>query len=343
MTATALTPTPFLPAPSEPAPVQGVAVIQSVEVQILENSPLQVNAILRGQLPDAGCTTISAVNQVRDSNTFKLRLTTTTTDPLALCALALTPFEHVVALDVRNLPPAKYSVNANGIAQPFELMTRDLTKFKQGLVEALNARNYDLLRLMLDKSLTIALWRSEGTAYEVEPAIEQLKLNHLSPTSPLTADLNKDLTSVLNGMDPLSVFGIDVGPNFALFASGWGLDGRDEAVLYVNYLLDGSLYWHGALVAKGGFTQSNNGSDQPADMNAYPTSVQYVMAQQDVSIYGGPATQYSILGMIASGQTAKVTGISADGNWWRVMCPDDTVGSCWGSANPAYTQIAQAP
>jgi len=73
----------------------------------------------------------------------------------------------------------------------------------------------------------------------------------------------------------------------------------------------------------------------------HPTDVQYVMAQQDVSIYDGPSTQYNIIGFVASGQIAKVTGVSADGNWWRVMCPDDTVGNCWVTANPAYTQPTQ--
>jgi len=24
-----------------------------------------------------------------------------------------------------------------------------------------------------------------------------------------------------------------------------------------------------------------------------------------------------------------VTGLSVDGNWWRVICPNDTVGNCF--------------
>jgi uncharacterized protein YraI len=68
-----------------------------------------------------------------------------------------------------------------------------------------------------------------------------------------------------------------------------------------------------------------------------------VLAQQDVPIYGGPEEQYSIIGTIAAGQTAKVTGVTADGSWWRVICPDDSVGDCWVSADPSFTQPAQAP
>ena len=86
-------------------PVAGMAVVQSVEIQLLESQPLQVNAIVRGQLPDGGCTTISEIKQVRDGNTFKITLATKT-DPLALCTLAATPYERVISLDVNGLPPA---------------------------------------------------------------------------------------------------------------------------------------------------------------------------------------------------------------------------------------------
>lgn len=51
---------------------------------------------MRVQLPDAGCTTIPAVTL------------TTTTDPVTLCAQALTPFEQVISLDLSSLLSANY-------------------------------------------------------------------------------------------------------------------------------------------------------------------------------------------------------------------------------------------
>ncbi len=96
-----------------------VAVVESIEILILESFPLQVNAVIRGTLPDAGCTTVASVEQVREGNTFTLTLVTTT-DPLALCAQALTPFEEVVPLDVQDLPAGEYLVVANGFEQAFE-------------------------------------------------------------------------------------------------------------------------------------------------------------------------------------------------------------------------------
>ena len=193
-----------------------VAVVKSIEILLLESFPLQVNAVLRGDLPDAGCTTIASVNQVREGNTFKLTLVTTT-DPLAVCAQALTPFEEVVSLDVHGLPAGTYTVEAGGVQTTFEFTVDNILP--------------------------------------TEPHQNQ-------PTPPGTAQ---------------------------------------------------------------------------------PTDVQYVLAQQDVPIYGGPDVQYSIVGSIAAGQTAKVTGVSADNTWWRVICPDGTTGDCWVSADPAWTQPAEPP
>jgi hypothetical protein len=75
----------------------------------------------------------------------------------------------------------------------------------------------------------------------------------------------------------------------------------------------------------------------------FNTNVQFIMALNDVNIRSGPGTSYSIIGWVADGQMAKVTGISSDGNWWRVICPDNTVGNCWVTAGSQYTQPTTGP
>lgn len=431
-------------------PVTGVAVVQSLEIQILNSQPLQVNAILRGQLPDGGCTTISSVEQVRDGNVFRITLVTTT-DPLAICTLAVTPFEKIVPLDVSNLPAAQYIVNANGIEKSFELLPRDAYQFQQVLVEALNARNYDLLRVLMDQSVMIGYWLSEGTTNTPEAAIEQLRLNLLNSAFPIVAEPRKNLIELL-GSDPKTIVGPNVVEVSPLYSAGWGPEGKDEAILFVAKLPDGSLYWYGMLFAKGGFKpvvsnpvptstanppQGNppppetgpiptisilevvknvsvtirahdfpanvdfkarmgfigtkgidgfmvdtinsgkggsftvtlgiperlHGEKQiairleseegyysyswfdntsswsaPVTTDPLPTSVKYVMARQDVLIYQGPSKNYEIIGSIADGQVAKVTGVSLDGNWWRVLCPNGAIASCWVLAKPKFTE-----
>jgi len=200
------TPPPIL---TEVPTAVSVATVRSIDILLLESFPLQVNAVIRGDLPDAGCTKIAAIDQVRDGNTFRLTLVTTT-DPLALCAQVLTPFEQVVSLDVLDLPAGTYTVKAGGVQQTF-------------------------------------------------------------------------------------TFDVD------------------------------------------------NSLEQPVDPNVSPTDVEYVMAQQDLPIHSGVGGSSTIVGEVFSGQVAKVTGTSFDGKWWQIVCPDNSAGSCWVSADPALTQPAEAP
>jgi hypothetical protein len=244
------TPTPS-PTTTPTPPVTGLALVQSVESQIVESQPIGANAIVRGQLPDSGCTTISSVSQVRDGNTFRLTLTTAT-DPLAVCDPTPTPFEQVISLDVSNLPPARYTVNANGIEQTFELVTRDFTKFGQVLVDELNVKDYNVLKVLMDQSFGFGFWQSEGFFSTPDLAIEQLQ-NYIGASTVLTADPTRDLIVVLGGFDPYAIAGLDASKSQALFVSGWGLDGKGEAILYATRLPDGSLYWYGVLIAPVGF------------------------------------------------------------------------------------------
>lgn len=237
------TPVPQLPG--------SVAIVESVEIQILESMPVQVNVVVRGQLPDAGCTTVRSVEQVREGNVFHVTLVTTT-DPLALCAQALTPFEEIVSLDVRDLLSGTYFVNVHGVEASFELTANELPSFKAQMVEALNARDYDRLRSMMGQPFMIAYWRSEGTDNTPDQAIEQLQLNLLNSSSPIVSDESRDLTALL-GMDPVTIVGPEVVQASPLFTSGWGQDGRDEAILFIAENPDGSFYWYGVLFAIDGF------------------------------------------------------------------------------------------
>ena len=82
----------------------------------------------------------------------------------------------------------------------------------------------------------------------------------------------------------------------------------------------------------------------PANVPVLETDVKYVMAFPDVvPMYGGPGDTYPQVGGIFGGMVGTVTGISTDGQWWRVMCPDDTVGSCWISADPSVTGPTTPP
>lgn len=250
------TPTPAPIKTEEPSvPVTGVATVESVEVLILESMPVQVNAVIRGQLPDAGCTTIREVTQIREGNTIELTIVTTT-DPLALCAQALTPFEQVVPLDISALPAGEYIVDVGGTSATFELSgnAQEEPTFLKSLLDAMNARDYEALKSMMGDSFMIGYWQSEGVSYTPDEAIEQLQLNLLNGTSTITADTTKDLTALL-GVDPVTILGPEVTNVSPVFVSGLGPEGKDEAILFAATRATGSPYWYGMLFAKDGFVQ----------------------------------------------------------------------------------------
>lgn len=86
-----------------------------------------------------------------------------------------------------------------------------------------------------------------------------------------------------------------------------------------------------------------SGEPAPDIVIVLPTDVQHVLALSNVNMRTGPGLQFAVLGKVYAGQIAKVTGMSGNGQWWRVICPDNTVGNCWVSADPSLTQPTTPP
>jgi inhibitor of cysteine peptidase len=105
---------------AEPVTI-GQANVESVEVQMLETFPVQINLLVKGNLPD-GCTELDQINVVFEeaSNTFDVDITTQRPAD-AMCTEALVPFEETIPLDVQGLPAGTYTVDVNGITEVFTL------------------------------------------------------------------------------------------------------------------------------------------------------------------------------------------------------------------------------
>jgi inhibitor of cysteine peptidase len=102
--------------------LHGEAVVEEIEILILESFPVQIHVIARGNLPD-GCTEIDEIQEARTADGFQVTITTVRPAD-AMCTEALVPFEEVIALDVLGLPAGTYQVDVNGVTGSFEL-TRD--------------------------------------------------------------------------------------------------------------------------------------------------------------------------------------------------------------------------
>jgi len=96
-----------------------LALIENIEILILESFPVQVHVRISGILGDS-CTTLDQITQTRVENTFKIKVTTTRPAD-ALCADIITRFEETIALDVYGLPAGTYSVDVNGVRDTFTL------------------------------------------------------------------------------------------------------------------------------------------------------------------------------------------------------------------------------
>jgi photosystem II stability/assembly factor-like uncharacterized protein len=186
----------------------------------------------------------------------------------------------------------------------------DASAFAQTVVNTLNARAFESLPPLLDETFMFAYWQSQGTAYQSETAVEYLRTSHIG-TTPLVPDAAKDLTALLGGANPYATMGLDPAKSQALFVSGWGLDGKTEAILYVTRRTDGSLYWHSVLIAPYGFITPTNLIGPYAVVN---------VAENDVlNIRAGAGVSQPILGYFITGATDVMrTGpsASADGAVW---------------------------
>ncbi len=100
-------------------PVQGIATVDSVEIQVLESFPVQINVRAQGNLPD-GCTLIEQSRAEQEGNTFVVTISTIRPANM-LCTQVVVPFDEVVPLDVEGLPAGTYTVDVNGVTTTFTL------------------------------------------------------------------------------------------------------------------------------------------------------------------------------------------------------------------------------
>ncbi len=164
---------------------------------------------------------------------------------------------------------ATYAPTASPLAKPLPTIALPteqsatpvppIQAFGDQLMQALERRDFAQLQGLMGDAFMIAGWRSEGTAHTPEQAVEQLQNTYLGQDTTLVFDPYKDLVALLDGTDPLSILGPDVAEPRAMFVSGWGLEGQDQAILYIAHRADGTQYWYGILLGLGGFAPATSG------------------------------------------------------------------------------------
>jgi inhibitor of cysteine peptidase len=110
------------------------AIVNDIDIQILESFPVQVRVIARGDLSDS-CTEIGEIKTSREGNSFSVNITTSRPADI-VCAQVVTPFEEIISLDVVGLKAGSYTVDVNGVRDTFELQVDNIAKTQDIEVDA---------------------------------------------------------------------------------------------------------------------------------------------------------------------------------------------------------------
>nr|BCX01804.1 MAG: hypothetical protein KatS3mg041_1850 [Bacteroidota bacterium] len=96
----------------------GRAVVESLEVRLVQEPAMRAEVLVRGYVPD-GCTELHEVRQVRQG--WRVEVELITRRPVGvLCTQAIRPFRYYLFLpDV--LPPGQYELVVNGYATRFRV------------------------------------------------------------------------------------------------------------------------------------------------------------------------------------------------------------------------------
>lgn len=145
--------------------------------------------------------------------------------------------------------------------------------FLPALIQALASHDLGNLQKWMTDPVLTATWRVGQSEVSPAEALEELYANQLGAGSRLEQVKDADLKSLMGGKDPLSIPGSESGVMYAYLVSGWGKDGRDEAILFITMQADDNLKWHGWMQVKGGFSGARLGGIQPYQNAAHGFSL----------------------------------------------------------------------
>jgi len=112
---------PTLPVAQPPQLTSREAQVQSVEIQNLNTNPVQINAVVHGNLTES-CATLGESQVQYSSNTIGITVYAVSRSDIG-CVQSTTPFETTIPLNAKDLPNGTYTVVANGVSAVFSLPT----------------------------------------------------------------------------------------------------------------------------------------------------------------------------------------------------------------------------
>jgi hypothetical protein len=236
--------------------------------------------------------------------------------------------------------PTSAPVASTPAGQVPPVATSDDEQFDVQLAQAVENLDFEAMRSLMRERFAVAIWDSELREYSADEAVQWLGRFILTPGSAPVVRFDTDLVALLEGSDPLSLWGPAANPVRGMHVTGLGEDAANQAILVIGRDEGAEqLYWHGILVPVAGLFQTF-----PAIPGDFPVEEgTQVMAKQDLDIRFGPGTEYPVIGHIAAGKFAQVTGKSANGSWWKINCTYELARSCYLPADPSLAEITSGP
>ncbi len=175
---------------------------------------------------------------------------------LSGCAQAIQP-----VTTNENVPTPVTTDSADAVDNPVSFADPEL--FLPTLLQALTAHDTGKLQQWMTNPFLESTWRFNQSEISPDEAIYFLYADQLGTENNLELVKDADLKTLMGGIDPLSIPGSESGVMYAYLVSGWGKDGRDEAILFITMQPDDSLKWHGWMQVKGGLSGARIGGIQP--------------------------------------------------------------------------------
>jgi hypothetical protein len=170
-----------------------------------------------------------------------------------------------------NVPTPVTTDSADAVDNP--AIFTDPEFFLPALLQGLTAHDTGKLQQWMTNPFLESMWRFNQSEISPDEAIYFLYADQLGTENKLELVKDADLKTLMGGIDPLSIPGSESGVMYAYLVSGWGKDGRDEAILFITKEPADSLKWHGWMQIKGGFSGAHIGGIQAYTDDALGFSV----------------------------------------------------------------------
>lgn len=220
------------------------------------------------------------------------------------------------------------------------------TQFTADLVAALISRDYDQLRAMMSDPFVLAIWGGIGEETTPDTVLDRIRDELIGEDTAITVVSPGTVQEWLRNADPLTLWPEDVQPVAAVGVAGLGPNGADQAVLVVVETGPGRYAWYALLLATNGFAAYPDlGSPDIIVVKPglsvvalLPSNVEEVLIMNGIGIFSAPTMESNQVGVATVGQTYTILGISADGQWYAINCPNEPAKVCWISANPTFVR-----